>query len=88
MRKTYNIDAYIPNYPDEGCGIAPCCLKCKEPKCFEDMTIKEKKYALSGRAKRQRDEEIRRLRGKTKPELMRMLKVSTSTIKRALKREV
>ena len=32
----------IPQYPDDGCQIAPSCLKCHLPRCWYEMTDKQK----------------------------------------------
>jgi hypothetical protein len=68
-------------YEDEGCQLAPSCLNCPFPRCFEDKPLSRQKFAIE-----RRDKEILRRyrRGKSIKALAIKFKVSTRTIMRVL----
>jgi len=71
-------------YPDRGCFLYPSCLSCPLPKCFFDMSRKEKR-AFNKRARNQ--EIIERLaKGEDIEKITRALGVSRRRIYRAVKR--
>ena len=82
------IDLDLPpeycHYQDEGCELAPSCLRCPFPSCRYDIVAGRR-----GGAQEFRDTEIRRLRrqGLNIGDLAARFGVSKRTIHRALRRK-
>jgi hypothetical protein len=76
----------LPEYcafKDEGCSLAPSCLSCPLPRCFEDLPGGQQKLALT-----ERNAEIFGLftnEKKTVEDIMAQFKISRRTVFRALR---
>ena len=69
-------------YKDEGCSLAPSCLNCPFPRCFEDKPLDRQKWSIE-----RRDREIIRKyrRGLKMKRLALHFNISLRTVKRVIR---
>ncbi len=89
MGRNYNRkEDYSPKFTraDDGCSIAPTCLKCPLPRCRYDLPLKMQQSAVT----QERDSMIRKARaaGASAPQIAEAAGISDRTVYRVLKEVV